>query len=117
MTDSSPQNLMKDRTLKFVTKGPFQRSPRNSAVSNNIVHRQIAFSKVLLDVAERISNIAVFDGKGLGAPSGDNSLRNDSLRCIRRALAIHQPIQERCCFIGHPLEVVADARKWHLDAI
>ena len=117
MADSNPQNLVKDRTLKFVTKDPFQRSPRNSAVSNDIVHRQIAFSKVLLDVAERISNVAVFDGKGLGAPSGYNSLGSDSLRCIRRALAVHQPTEERSRFVCHPLEIVADARKWHLDAI
>src|SRR6516225_11908622 len=99
VADSNPQNLVKNSTLKFGTKGPFQRSPRNSAVGYDIVHRQIAFSKVLLDVAERISNVAVFDGQGLGAPSGYNSLRNDSLRCVRRALAIHQSIEERCRLI------------------
>jgi len=64
VADSNPQNLVKNSTLKFGTKGPFQRSPRNSAMGDDIVHRQIAFSKVLLDVAERISNVAVLDGPG-----------------------------------------------------
>jgi hypothetical protein len=109
MADSNPQNLVKNRTLKFGTKGPFQRSPRDSAVGYDIVHRQIAFSKVLLDVAERISNVAVFDGQGLGALSGYNSFGRDSLRYIRWGLAIHQPIEERCRFVCHPLEIVADA--------
>ena len=38
MGDSNEQNFVKDRTLEFITKGTFQRPPRNSAVGNDIVH-------------------------------------------------------------------------------
>src|SRR5207249_3067894 len=103
--------------LKFVTESPFQRSPRYPTVGHDIVHRQISLSKVLLNVAERISNIAIFDGKGLSALSRYNSLRRDSLRYIRRALAAHQSIEKCCRFVSHPLEIVADTRERDLDAI
>ena len=109
MADSNPQNLVENRTLKFGTKGPLQRSPRDSPVGYDVIHRQIAFSKVLLDVAERISNVPVFHGQGLGALSGYDPFGCDSLGYIRWGLAIHQPIEERCRFVCHPLEIVADA--------
>jgi hypothetical protein len=86
-------------------------------VGHDIVYRQISFSKVLLDETERISNIAVFDGKGLSALSRYNSLWRDSLGYMRWRLAAHKPIEERCRFVGHPLEIVADARKRDLDAV
>src|SRR6266436_2528363 len=93
MADSNPQDFVKNRTLKFVTEGPFQRSPRISAMGHDIVHRQTAFPKILLDVVERISHVTVFDGKGLGAFSGCNALGCDSLRHIWWTLAVHQPIE------------------------
>jgi len=117
MADSNPQDFVKNRTLKFVTKSPFQGSPRPSAVGDDIVDRQIASLKILLDVAERISDVTVFDGKSLGAFSGYNSLGRDSLRQIWWALTIHESIEERCRLVCHPFEIVPDARERHLHAI
>ncbi len=84
MIDSYPKNLIKYRSLKLITKSTFQRSARNPAVGNDIVHRQIASGKVLLNVAERAGDVRVIDGENLGAFSCDHSLWCDSLRYFWR---------------------------------
>src|ERR1700745_2584887 len=82
--DSYPKNLIKYRSLKLITKSTFQRSARNPAVGNNIVDRQIASGKVLLNVPERAGDIRVIYGENLGAFSRDHSLWCDSLRYLWR---------------------------------
>ena len=79
MIDSNSKNLMKYRSLKLVAKGALQRSPWNPAVSDYIVHRQIASGKVLLNVSKGVCNVRVIDGENLGAFSRDHSLWRDAL--------------------------------------
>jgi len=107
---SDAKNLMEYRSLKLVAKSAFQRSAWNLAVGNYIVHRQIASGKVLLNVPERARNVRVLDGENLGAFSRDHSLWRDPLGYLWRRSAIHQVIEQRCCFISHSLQIVPDAR-------
>jgi hypothetical protein len=78
--DSDPKDLMKYRSLQFVAKGPFQRSPRNPAVSSYIVHRQTASGEVLLNVPKGVCNVRVIDRENLRAFSRDHSFWHDTLR-------------------------------------
>lgn len=79
MADPNPQNLVKNCTLQFVSKRPFQSSPRYSTVTGNIVHRQTGSAKIVSDVVKRVPDVRIFDGEDVGAFSCYNSLwRNDS---------------------------------------
>src|SRR4029077_1960404 len=115
--DSYPKNLIKYRSLKLITKSTFQRSARNPAVGNDIVHRQIASGKVLLNVPERAGDVRVIDGENLGAFSCDHSLWRNSLGYLWRRTAIHQAVEQGSRFICHSFQVVPDTRQGHLYAI
>lgn len=109
MIYSDAKNLMEYRSLKLVAKSAFQRPARNPAMGNYIVHRQIASGKVLLDVPKGACNVRVVDGENLGAFSRGHSLWRDSLGYIRWWAAVHQVIEQRCCFVGHSFQIMPDA--------
>ena len=86
-------------------------------MSNYVVHRQIASGKIALNVAERIGDIRIFDRQNLGALSCDHALWNNLLWYLRRWLAVHQAIEQRCRLVSHTFQIMSNTRQWHLHAI
>jgi hypothetical protein len=87
MVNSYTQYFVQDGALKFLPKGAFQRSTRNSAMGDNVVHRQISSGKVSLDVSQGIADPRVFNSKNFCAfPSRDSFLARsaeESLAAVR----------------------------------
>src|SRR5260370_15086954 len=117
MVNSHPQDFVKHGTPEFFAKGAFKGSPWNSAVGDNVVHRQIPSGKVSLDVSQSGAHLRVFDGKDLGALASNDSLWWDPLRNLWWRLAIDQAVKQSRCLVRHSLEIVADAPERHLHAI
>jgi hypothetical protein len=93
MVNSHTQDFVQDSALKLLPKGAFQRSTRNSAMGDNVVHRQVSSGKVSLDVSQGIADARVLKSKNFCAfPSRDSFWRDPPMNLWWR-FAIYEAVK------------------------